>query len=121
MAEEPQPSNIQEGVSEAPAPTGSAEDRKAAAVLSTLDAQGDDESGKKEVDTSAMEKAMKNLSVKKGKGGEAQKKTVKVEAGDVNMLVSELELPKQKATDLLRSNDGNVLQAILSFTRPTFT
>ena len=84
---EPQPSNIQEGASDAPAPTGSAEDRKAAAALSALDAQGDDEAGKKEVDTKAMEKAMKNLGVKEQKGGEAQKKAVKIEAGDVNLLV----------------------------------
>lgn len=87
MAEEPQPSNIQEGASDAPAPTGSAEDRKAAAALSALDAQGDDDSGKKEVDTKAMENAMKNLNVKDQKGGEAQKKAIKIEAADVNLLV----------------------------------
>jgi hypothetical protein len=84
---EPQPSDIKEGASDAPAPTaGSAEDRKAAAALSTMDAQGDDEVGKKEVDSKAVEKAMKNLSVKDGKG-EAQRKTVKIEASDVNLLV----------------------------------
>lgn len=84
---EPQPSNIQEGASDPPAPTGSAEDRKAAAALSSLDAQGDDEGGKKEVDTKAMEKAMKNLSVNEAKSGEVQKKAVKIDAGDVNLLV----------------------------------
>jgi hypothetical protein len=89
---EPQPSNIKEGASDAPAPTaGSAEDRKAAAALSTLDAQGDDEAGKKEVDSKAVEKAMKNLSVKDGKG-DAQKKTVKIEASDVNLLVGHDDL-----------------------------
>ncbi|KAJ4358582.1 uncharacterized protein N0V89_003166 [Didymosphaeria variabile] len=120
MAEEPQPSNIQEGASDAPAPTGGAEDRKAAAALSSLDAQGDDEAGKKEVDSKAVEKAMKNLSVKDGKGGEAQKKAVKIEASDVNLLMSELELPKPKATELLRANDGNVLKAITSYVTPAF-
>lgn len=86
---EPQPSNIQEGASDAPAPTGNAEDRKAAAALSALDAQGDDDSGKKEVDPKAMENAMKNLSVKDQKAAEAQKKAVKIEAADVNLLVSQ--------------------------------
>ncbi|KAF2440282.1 hypothetical protein P171DRAFT_419872 [Karstenula rhodostoma CBS 690.94] len=117
---EPQPSNIQEGASEAPPPTtGSAEDRKAAAALSSLDAQGDDEAGKKEVDSKAVENAMKNLSVKDGKS-EAQKKAVKIEASDVNLLVAELELPKPKATELLRANDGDVLKAISSFVAPAF-
>ena len=97
MAEEPQPSNIQEGASEAPAPTGSAEDRKAAAALSTLDAQGDEDSGKKEVDTKAMENAMKNLNVKDQKDGEAQKKAIKIEAGDVNLLVC-LQITKEKSS-----------------------
>jgi hypothetical protein len=97
MAEEPQPSNIQEGASDAPAPTGSAEDRKAAAALSTLDAQGDEDSGKKEVDTKAMENAMKNLNVKDQKDGEAQKKAIKIEAGDVNLLVC-LQITKAKSS-----------------------
>ncbi|KAJ4286306.1 hypothetical protein N0V90_013340 [Kalmusia sp. IMI 367209] len=119
MAEEPQPSNIQEGASEAPAPSGSAEDRKAAAALSTLDAQEDDAAGKKEVDTKALGEAIKNLSVQ-GKGGEAPKKAIKIEPADVSLLVSELELPKQRATELLRANNGNALKAIQSFTTPTF-
>lgn len=101
MAEEPQPSNIQEGASDAPAPTGSAEDRKAAAALSSLDAQGDDEAGKKEVDSKAVEKAMKKLSVKDGKGGDAQKKAVKIEASDVNLLVSRYRLRNKCESSLI--------------------
>lgn len=88
MAEEPQPSTIQEGASDPPAPTGSAEDRKAAAALSTLDAQDDDSSSKKNVDSKALGEAMKNLSVDdKGKAGEEKRKVVKVDAQDVSLLV----------------------------------
>jgi hypothetical protein len=82
---EPQPAEVQEGAADPHAPTGTAEDRKAAAALSTLDVQ--EESGaKKEVDSNALDKAMKGLGVEDKKGEE--KKTVKVEAADVNLLVS---------------------------------
>jgi hypothetical protein len=90
---EPQPENIQEGASDPPPPTGTAEDRKAAAALSSLDARGDDAGEKKEVDTKAVEQAMKNLDV--GKGAEEKKKAVKIEASDVALLVR-----------LLQSRDG---------------
>jgi hypothetical protein len=82
---EPQPAEVQEGAADAHAPTSTAEDRKAAAALSTLDTQ--DEAGtKREVDTKALDKAMKGLDVKEKKGDE--KKTVKVDAADVKLLVS---------------------------------
>jgi len=87
---EPQPDNIQEGASDPPAPTGTAEDRKAAAALSSLDAREDDAAGKKEVDTKALGEAMKNLSV--GKDAEEKKKTVKIEPSDVALLVCSLLL-----------------------------
>ncbi|KAF2681276.1 hypothetical protein K458DRAFT_343916 [Lentithecium fluviatile CBS 122367] len=120
---EPQPSNVQEGASTPPAPlpTGTAEDRKAAAALSSLDAPSEDTDSpaKKEVDTKALGEAMKQLSVAKG-GGE-KRKAVKIEAGDVALLVSELELPKLKATELLRAHDGNALEAIRSFIAPAFS
>jgi hypothetical protein len=83
---EPQPAEVHEGAADPHAPTSTAEDRKAAAALSTLDTQ--DEAGeKKEVDTKALDKAMKGLNVKDTKGEE--KKTVKVEVADVNLLVGE--------------------------------
>lgn len=82
---EPQPSSVHEGAAEPHAPTGTAEDRKAAAALSTLDAQ-EDTGEKKEVDTKALDKAMKNLGVKDKK---EEKKTAKVELADVNLLVCE--------------------------------
>jgi len=86
MAEEPQPSDIQEGATEVQAPTGTAEDRKAAAALSSLDAQEDESSGKKEVDTKALGEAMKNLNVQ-AKADEEKKKVVKIEPADVSLLV----------------------------------
>ena len=81
---EPQPSAVQEGAADPHAPTGSADDRKAAAALSSLDAQ-DDGGVKKEADGKALDKAMKNLSVKDAKRDE--KKNVKIELADVNLLV----------------------------------
>jgi hypothetical protein len=83
---EPQPSSVHEGAADPHAPTSTAEDRKAAAALSTLDAQ-EDTSEKKEVDTKALDKAMKGLGVQDKKGEESVKKVVKVEAADVNLLV----------------------------------
>ncbi len=85
---EPQPSAVQEGAAEPHAPTGTADDRKAAAALSTLDAQDDNGSGaKREVDGKALDKAMKGLNVKDTKTDETKKKNVKVEPADVNLLV----------------------------------
>jgi hypothetical protein len=81
---EPQPPDVHEGAADPPAPTSTAEDRKAAAALSTLDTQ-DEAAEKKDVDSKALNKAMKGLGVKDGKGDE--KKTVKVEAADVTLLV----------------------------------
>lgn len=82
---EPQPAEVREGAADPHAPTGTAEDRKAAAALSTLDTQ-DEAGAKKEVDANALNNAMKNLDVKAKKGEE--KKTVKVEAADVKLLVT---------------------------------
>ncbi|KAF1951762.1 hypothetical protein CC80DRAFT_495906 [Byssothecium circinans] len=117
---EPQPSEIQEGAADPHAPTGTAEDRKAAAALSSLDAptQEDEVAGKKNVDSKALGEAMKGLSVKENAG--EQKKAVKIEATDVSLLVSELELPKPKATELLRANDGDIQKAIASFITPKY-
>lgn len=100
MAEEPQPSNIQEGADLEPVPAN-AEDRKAAQALSALDAKGDEDASqpKKEVDIKALGEAMKNLEFAQGTAGskkpasetkkeqEAPKKLVKVDAADVTLLV----------------------------------
>ncbi|KAH3910959.1 hypothetical protein HBI56_002390 [Parastagonospora nodorum] len=109
---EPQPADVHEGAADPHAPTGTAEDRKAAAALSTLDVQ-EDSGAKKEVDKNALDKAIKGLDIKDKKGEE--KKTVKVEPADVNLLVAELEVSKQKATELLRVNEGDAVKAITAF------
>jgi hypothetical protein len=97
-SEPPSKSGANEAEETAPLPT-SAEDRKAAAALSKLDARGDDDaadSASKEVDADALGKAMKNLSVGGGDGEkgkaeakeQANKVKVKVAAADVTLLVS---------------------------------
>ncbi|RMZ72226.1 Huntingtin-interacting K [Pyrenophora seminiperda CCB06] len=111
---EPQPSTVKEGAADPHAPTSTAEDRKAAAALSTLDAQeGTDNGEKKEVDSKALDKAMKGLGVKSSEQGE--KKSVKIEASDVTLLVNELEVSKQKATELLRAHHGDAVKAMTAF------
>jgi hypothetical protein len=91
---EPQPDSVQEGAADPHAPTSTAEDRKAAAALSALDA-ADDDSNKKEVDSKALGEAMKNLAVADNKSkapakkevAVGKKKVVKVDAKDVELLV----------------------------------
>jgi hypothetical protein len=95
---EPQPPHIQEG---ATAPPASNEDRKAAAALSSLDAKPtDDGPPRKEADRKALEEAMRNLEMRTmttttttatgnvKKDNADVKKVVKVDAGDVALLVS---------------------------------
>ena len=96
---EPQPQDIREGADpedDKPALPASAEERKTAAALSSLDARNVDEdtpSQKTNVDQEALGKAMSQLGVngggkEKGKAKEAEvKKKVKVEAADVALLV----------------------------------
>lgn len=109
---EPQPPDVHEGAADPHAPTGTADDRKAAAALSKLDAQ-DDTGVAKEVDGKALDKAMKGLSIKGGKAED--KKNIKIEAADVKLVMSECDLSKQKATDLLRANEGDVVRAMRAF------
>ena len=125
---EPQPPAVQEGTAKPHAPTGTADDRKAAAALSTLDAQ-DDGGVTKEVDGKALDKAVKGLSIEDTKADE--KKNVKIELADINLLVcasmeqvllmtddaqiKELDLSKQKATDLLKAYDGSAVMAMTAY------
>lgn len=88
---EKQPPTVVEGatagdVEEEVQPAKSAEDRKAASALASLDAGGDD-SGSGQVDVDAAQKAIKGLG-----GATAAKKevkNVKVDAADVALLVSQ--------------------------------
>jgi hypothetical protein len=82
---EPQPAAIQEGAADPHAPTSTAEDRKAASALSSLDTQDEDAAGKKNVDSKALGEAMKGLNVKENAGEE--KKVIKIEPVDVSLLV----------------------------------
>lgn len=100
---ESQPPTLVEGATtggvddEIPQKAKSAEDRKAAAALSSLDApREDDSAGTKELDQEAVRKAMERLAgtgatngkvAKKGDEKKVVKKIVKVEAADVNLLV----------------------------------
>ncbi|CRG90114.1 hypothetical protein PISL3812_07155 [Talaromyces islandicus] len=122
-----------------------AEDRKAAAALSSLNnneiSQGDD-AGSKLSSAAAQEalgKAMSRLEIAAGGGANktataaaaasstgktgqkddvVKKKAVKIAAEDVTLLVDELDLTKTKATELLKSHDGDVKQALRAFITP---
>ncbi|KAH7327471.1 hypothetical protein BKA65DRAFT_555024 [Rhexocercosporidium sp. MPI-PUGE-AT-0058] len=106
---EAQPPTIVEGATtgdvddEIPVAAKSAEDRKAAAALSSLDTPRDDETASKDVDQEAKDEQ------------KVVKKTVKVDPADVTLLIDELELSKIKATDLLKSHDGNAEAALRAY------
>lgn len=128
MAEDKQPPGIVEGatagdvedeVDQAQDQAKSAEDRKAAAALSKLDARdggGDDEdAAPSSVDREGLSKAMNMLSAPAGAKKDAGKKMVKVDAADVALLVDELDLTKPKATELLKQHDGDAVKAMRAF------
>ncbi|KAN0091708.1 hypothetical protein V8E51_017555 [Hyaloscypha variabilis] len=131
---EAQPPTIVEGATtgdvddEIPVAAKSAEDRKAAAALSSLDAPREDDSAStKDVDQEAVRKAMERLggstksngtAVKKDSEVKVVKKAVKVDPADVTLLVDELELSKIKATDLLKAHDGDAEKALKAFIAP---
>lgn len=115
MAEEPQPSNVTEGATEEnlPAPTGEA--AATAKGLSNLDAAGDDENAsKKDVDTEALGKAMKNLDVKDTPPKQEVKK-IKINPDDVKTIMDEFTFTKKKAEDLLRKYDGDAVKAMVGY------
>ena len=106
---EPQPATLHPSADlddDAPAPLPkSAEDRKAAAALSSMTAPNDDDDSAqpaKEVDQEALGKAMRSLDIAGGRAkggkdagtgggaadGEKKKRAVRIEAGDVAILVS---------------------------------
>ena len=92
MAEERQPPNVVEGattgdIDDEIQPTAkSAEDRKAAAALSKLDAR-EDETASRGVDQEAVSRAMNTLGGDKKATEKAELKKVKVDAADVALLV----------------------------------
>ncbi|KAJ5294204.1 hypothetical protein N7508_009025 [Penicillium antarcticum] len=117
-----------------PHPTN-AEDRKAAAALSSLHtneiSSGTSSAKANFANQEALGKAMSRLEIsggqeatKKGTGqaqkvdGVARKQVVKVAAADVALLVDQLELTKTKATELLKAHDGDAVKAMTAFITP---
>lgn len=95
MAEEKQPPGVVEGATSGDVEdemvddkAKSAEDRKAAAALSKLDARGDDDVSSAAVDQEGLSKAMNKLSAAKGAADKTALNKVKVDAADVALLVS---------------------------------
>ncbi|KAJ5280833.1 hypothetical protein N7478_006205 [Penicillium angulare] len=111
-----------------------AEDRKAAAALSALHtndiAEASPTRAPSSADQEALGKAMSRLESVGGKGAvkkpaagtqkqEAEKKkVVKIVAADVTFLVEQLEIHKNKATELLRACDGDVVSAMRAYIAP---
>ncbi|KAF1810438.1 hypothetical protein P152DRAFT_98738 [Eremomyces bilateralis CBS 781.70] len=94
---------------------GSAEDRKAAAALEALDAHDADERATRNVDAAeALGQAMRALEVK-DKKEDAEAKKVKVETADITLVMNELEMPKAKATELLKKHEGDAIRAMKSY------
>jgi hypothetical protein len=113
----------------------SAEDRKAASALAALDTPTDSSAtpSNSNVNSEAVSKAMLEL----GGGGQAAKKpaasssaassaaaaaaavkkNVKVDAADVALVVDELEVPKAKATELLKAHDGDAVATLRAWAR----
>ncbi|PNY29238.1 Uncharacterized protein TCAP_00846 [Tolypocladium capitatum] len=126
-----QPTTVVEGAAgdvedERPA-AKSAEDRKAASALASLDANNDDAAAAaRDVDQEAVNKAMKSLGGRGAGAAAAAKanasaatappaKNVKVDAADVALVVDQLELTRAKATELLKLHDGDAVKAMRSF------
>ncbi|KAM3433839.1 hypothetical protein NHJ13734_006263 [Beauveria thailandica] len=102
-----------------PTVPSSAEDRKAASALANLDSHDDAAATttSSSVDLAAINKATKGSSGS-GSGSSssaAAYKNVKVDAADVALLVEELELPKSKATELLKRHEGDAVKAMRAY------
>lgn len=107
---EPQPPNVVEGATagdvedEVTDKAKSAEDRKAAAAMSRLDAN-DDESGSAQVDQDAVNKAMKSLGGSGAGAAKTDAKKVKIDAADVALLVSFFPAFRSKVTEMAAKMD----------------
>ncbi|KAI1094085.1 hypothetical protein F5B19DRAFT_447192 [Rostrohypoxylon terebratum] len=88
---EPQHKGVQEGAGdvedEVQTTAKSAEDRKAAAAMASLDAQGDDATSGNAVDQEAASKAIRSLGSGASGAEKKEVKKVKVDAADVALLV----------------------------------
>ncbi|KAM3502194.1 hypothetical protein MY10362_005019 [Beauveria mimosiformis] len=105
-----------------PTVPSSAEDRKAASALANLDSHDDaaaTTTSSSSVDLAAINKATKGSSGSGSGSGSSSSaaayKNVKVDAADVALLVEELELPKPKATELLKRHEGDAVKAMRAY------
>ncbi|KAJ5514321.1 hypothetical protein N7463_003873 [Penicillium fimorum] len=114
-----------------------AEDRKAAAALSSLntneiETEGASAGATLTANQEALGKAMSQLEIAAGQDsgntkaaegsktdGVAKKKIVKVAPADVTLLVDQLDLNKIKATELLKAHDGDAIKAMKAFITPS--
>ncbi|KAJ5834823.1 hypothetical protein N7447_000849 [Penicillium robsamsonii] len=114
-----------------------AEDRKAAAALSSLNPNEiatEDASARAPLSANqeALGKAMSRLEIASGQDlgnkkaaeglktdGVVKKKIVKVAPADVALLVDQLDLNKIKATELLKAHDGDAIKAMKAFIAPS--
>jgi len=122
---EPQPPNAKAGSSAAEEqenPTlkpASKDDAKAAAALSSLDARGDDdaETTSKPGDSAALAGAMKDLKVDGSSESKAKAppKKVKIDPKDVALVVDQLDMNKNKATEFLKAHDGDIIKAFSAY------
>lgn len=105
---------VGDGDDDSPTVTKYAEDRKAASALASLDVADHDEASSREVDSEAVNKAMKSLGDSKSStfAKANPTKNVKVDDEDVNLLIEELDLTKLRATELLKAHDGDVVRAM---------
>ncbi|CAI7653116.1 unnamed protein product [Penicillium glandicola] len=117
--------------------SSNAEDRKAAAALSSLNtneiATQDFSAGAPlTADQEALGRAMSRLEIAAGQtsgnkktaegpktDGVVKKMAVKIAPADVTLLVDQLDLNKIKATELLKAHDGNATQAMKAFIAPS--
>ncbi|KAL7897040.1 hypothetical protein HDV63DRAFT_405771 [Trichoderma sp. SZMC 28014] len=108
-----------------------AEDRKAASALASLDTPSDAAAtpSNDNVNSEAVSQAMLKLGEEKAKKpaptttsaasapSAAVKKNVKVDAADVALVVDELEVPKARATELLKAHDGDAVATLRAAAR----
>ncbi|KAF4759593.1 hypothetical protein N7455_002445 [Penicillium solitum] len=117
--------------------SSNAEDRKAAAALSSLNTneiatEGASIGAPVNAKQEALGRAMSRLEITAIQGSDnrtmvevlktdemVKKKTVKVAPADVTLLVDQLDLNKSKATELLKAHDGDAIKAMKAFIAPS--
>ncbi|KOS41561.1 hypothetical protein ACN38_g7570 [Penicillium nordicum] len=117
--------------------SSNAEDRKAAAALSSLHTneiatEGAPIGAPVNANQEALGRAMSRLEIAAGQGSDnkttvevlktdevVKKKAVKVAPADVTLLVDQLDLNKMKATELLKAHDGDAIKAMKAFIAPS--